>query len=72
MDYFSRFIKCQLREIWAVNRLCSFIQNFNNFFPRVLSPFRCGGIVYLNDPDSYADWGFYTPDRSTQVRQFEI
>jgi len=26
--------------------------------PRVLSPFRGGGIVYLNDPDSYAGWSF--------------
>jgi len=25
---------------------------------RVLSPFRGGGIVYLNDPDSYAGWRF--------------
>jgi len=24
------------------------------FHPRVLSPFRCGGIAYLIDPDSYA------------------
>jgi len=40
--------------------------------PRVLSPF-CGGggIVYLNDPDSYADWSLYTPGRATQVRQVE-
>jgi len=30
---------------------------------RVLSPFR-GGIEYLNDPDSYADWSFYTPGRA--------
>jgi len=34
--------------------------------PRVLSPFRGGGIAYLNDPDSYADWSFYTPVRATQ------
>jgi len=26
--------------------------------PRVLSPFRGGGIVYLNDLDSYAGWSF--------------
>jgi len=29
--------------------------------PRVLSPFHGGGIAYLNDPDSYAGWSFYTP-----------
>jgi len=23
MNYFSRFLKCQFREIWAVNRHCS-------------------------------------------------
>jgi len=28
-------------------------------------------IVYLNDPDSYADWSFHTPGRASQVRQFE-
>jgi len=39
--------------------------------PRVLSPFRGGGIVYLNVPDSYAGWSFYTPGRATQARQVE-
>jgi len=39
--------------------------------PRVLLPFRRGGIAYLNDPDSYADWSFYTPGRTSQVRQAE-
>jgi len=29
------------------------------------------GIEYLNDPDSYADWSFYTPGRASQVRQVE-
>jgi len=29
------------------------------------------GIAYLNDPDSYADWSFYTLGRATQVRQVE-
>jgi len=24
MNYFPRFLKCQVREIWAVNRHCSF------------------------------------------------
>jgi len=41
----------------------------------VLSPFRGGGvggeIAYPNDPDSYADWRFYTPVRATQARQVE-
>jgi len=44
-----------------------FIQNA----PRVLSPFRSGGIAYLSDPDSYAGWSFYTPVRATQARQVE-
>jgi len=39
--------------------------------PRVLSPFRGEGIVCLSDPDSYAGWSFYTPDRATQARQVE-
>jgi len=41
--------------------------------PRVLSAFRggAGGIAYLSDPDSYADWSFYTPGRVSQVRQVE-
>jgi len=30
-----------------------------------------GGIVYLNDPNSYAGWSFYTPGGATQVRQVE-
>jgi len=38
---------------------------------RVLSPFRGGGIAYLNDPNSYAGWSFYTPVRATQARQVE-
>jgi len=39
--------------------------------PRVLLPFRDRGIEYLNDPDSYAGWSFYTPVRVTQARQVE-
>jgi len=35
------------------------------------SPFRGGGIAYLNDLDSYADWTFYTPGGASQVRQVE-
>jgi len=32
--------------------------------PRVLSPFRGGGLsTSIIDPDSYADWSFYTPGR---------
>jgi len=42
-----------------------------NIFPRLLSHFRGGGIAYLNDPDSYAGWSFYTPGRASQVRQVE-
>jgi len=41
------------------------------FVPRVLSPFRGGGIAYLSNPDSYAGWSFYTPGMATQVRQVE-
>jgi len=48
---------------------------YTSFTPRVLSPFRggggCGGIAYVNDPDSYAVWSFYTPVRATQARQVE-
>jgi len=44
---------------------------FVSVTPRVLSLFRGGGIVYLNDPDSYAGWSFYAPVRATQVRQVE-
>jgi len=29
------------------------------------------GIAYLDDPDSYAGWSFYTPGRASQARQFE-
>jgi len=39
--------------------------------PRVLTPFRGGGIEYLNDPESYAGWSFHTPVRATQPRQVE-
>jgi len=41
------------------------------FTPRVLSPFRGGGIAYLNDAVSYADWSFHTPGRASQVRTVE-
>jgi len=41
----------------------------------VLSPFRggagVGGIAYLIDPDSYADWSIHTPGRAYLVRQVE-
>jgi len=38
----------------------------------VLSPLRGGGgIEYLNDPDSYAGWSFYTSGRASQARQVE-
>jgi len=36
-----------------------------------MSPFRGRGIAYLNDPDSYAGWSFYTPVRATEDRQVE-
>jgi len=29
------------------------------------------GVLYLNDPDSYAGWSFYTPGRAFQVKQIE-
>jgi len=41
---------------------------------RVLSPLRGGGrggIEYLNDPDSYAGWSFYTTGRASQARQVQ-
>jgi len=40
----------------------------------VLSHFRGGGgggIAYLIDPDRFAGWSFYTPDRASQARQVE-
>jgi len=39
--------------------------------PRVRSPFRSGRIEYVSDPDSYADWSFYTPGGASQARQVE-
>jgi len=39
--------------------------------PRVLSPYRGGGIAYLNDSDSYAGLSFDTLVRATQARQIE-
>jgi len=45
--------------------------SFDACAPRLLSPFRGGGIVYLNDPDSYGGWSFYTPVRAIQARQVE-
>jgi len=33
--------------------------------------FSWWGIAYLNDPDTYAGWSFYTPVRATQDRQVE-
>jgi len=36
--------------------------------PRVLSPFRGGGIEYLN---SYTGWSFYTPVRASHATQVE-
>jgi len=41
------------------------------YAPRVLSPFRGGGIGCLNDPERYAGWSFYTPVGATQARQVE-
>jgi len=29
------------------------------------------GIEYLNDPDNYAGWSFYTPGRASQARQVD-
>jgi len=42
----------------------------------MLSPVCCHlfvvvGIVYLNDPDSYAGWSFYILVRASQARQVE-
>jgi len=36
--------------------------------PRGLSPFRVGGITYLNDPDGYVGWSFYIPGRSDRLK----
>jgi len=45
-------------------------------FALIKSPPPCAvtfpwGIVYLNNPDSYAGWSFHTPVRATQTRQVE-
>jgi len=49
-----------------------YLYHFSQYWtPRVLSPFRGGGIAYLNDPDSYAGWSFSTPVRATKARQVE-
>jgi len=43
----------------------------SNIFPPRAVTFRGGGIAYLYDPDSYADWSLYTPGRATQARRVE-
>jgi len=55
-----------------------FVYSFQMYFlleghtpPHLLSPIRGGGIAYLNDPDSFAGWTFYTPGRASQARQVE-
>jgi len=66
-------------ECAADDEMCIYCLGVNNYFlflffpppPRELSPFRGGGIEYLNDPDSYAGWSFCTPVRATQARQVE-
>jgi len=52
---------------------CSILFTFSLYCirPRVLSHFRGRGIEYLNDPDSYAGWSCYAPDRAIQARQVE-
>jgi len=53
---------------------CTYVP-LSHLSPRVLSPFRGGGggggIAYLNDPDSFAGWRFYTPVRASQARHGE-
>jgi len=66
-----------MSETWSPIHLNTVItlyleQPFSYYqYARVLSPFHGGGIAYLNDPDSYAGWSFYTPVRTTQARQVE-
>jgi len=52
---------------------CSFLGPLSSNIdtPHVLSPFRGGGIKYLNDPDTYAGWSLYTPVRAIQAREIE-
>jgi len=63
---YSVGLKCRLHKF---DLLASNI--FFGYTPRVLSPFRGGGIAYLNDLDSYAGWSLYTPVGATQARQVE-
>jgi len=48
-----------------------FSLNVTHALPRRAVAFSWWGIVYLNDPDSYAGWSFYTPGRASQARQVE-
>jgi len=56
---------------YQISMIVKILSGFTFSSPRVLSPFRGGGIAYLSDPDSYAGWSFYTPVRDTQARQVE-
>jgi len=44
-------------RIFADTQLCLFFKIYHVLI-RILSHFRGGGIVYLNDPGSYAGWSF--------------
>jgi len=40
--------------------------------PRVLSPFRGGGIAYLSDPDSYTGWNIVPFGTTVLEKKFFI
>jgi len=45
--------------------------SFTSYRPPYAVTFSWWGIEYLNHPDSYADWNFYTPVTASQVRQVQ-
>jgi len=61
----------QKRRNKPIAEVNNVVENIQFSLPRVLSPFRGGGIGCLNDRDSYAGWSFYTPVRATQANQVE-
>jgi len=46
-----------------------------SFFQLLIPPravtFSLWGIAFINYPDSYAGWRFYTPVRASQAREVE-
>jgi len=66
-----KYIIYLVMYIWKCINVLLNIREKTQKKPRVLSPFRGGEIAYLNDPDNYAGWSFYTPVKATKARQVE-